>query len=247
AAFALDATDAAGRPVLTAEEILLRPVPRAALRGGRRTGGGRLHEVVWSPVPLDPESGVGAGAGAGRRRTVVVALGPAATSDGLPSDGLPADGLPSDSLPFPVTEAPDGTEDTVVAVAAHDDVRESLRAVRELILGLAERTRLVVLTRDAVAADPADPLTGLAQASLWGLVRSAQHEYPGRLALIDTDGHEDSLALLPRAVAAGHGQLALRRGHALRPRLAPVARPAGDAPEFGHGTVLVTGAGGALG
>ncbi|MER5521364.1 SDR family NAD(P)-dependent oxidoreductase [Streptomyces sp. NPDC002763] len=222
-AFALDVTDALARPVLTVDEILLRPVPEAALRGGRGGSGGRLHEVVWEAAPLDTPTDQG--------RTVAVLLGAAA----------------ADGLPFPVTDAPDGTEDTVVAAVAHDDVRENLRAVRELILGLPEHTHLVVLTRDAVVVHPTDSLTGLAQASLWGLVRSAQHEYPGRLSIVDTDGHEDSLALLPQAVAVRHAQLALRHGLAHRPRLAPVARPAGDAPKFGDGTVLVTGAGGALG
>ncbi|MET8981427.1 type I polyketide synthase [Streptomyces sp. NPDC004539] len=215
AAFALDVADALDRPVLTVEEILLRQV------APRRGSAGRLHEVVWESAPLDTPADGG--------RTVAVLLG----------DPAP------DGLPFPVTGSPDGTEDTVVAVAAYDDVRENLRAVRELILGLPERTHLVVLTRDAVAVRPTDPLTGLAQAALWGLVRSAQHEYPGRLSVVDTD--EESLALLPDAVAVRHPQLALRRGRALRPRLAPVTRSAVGAPEFGDGTVLVTGAGGALG
>ncbi|MFI8403968.1 SDR family NAD(P)-dependent oxidoreductase [Streptomyces sp. NPDC085463] len=224
AAFALDVTDDLGRPVLGVDEVRLRPVPVAALGARRREGGTPLHEVVWRPVPLDPAGPAD--------RAVALVLGDPDAAGGLP---------------FPVVAAPDGTEDTVVAVAAHDDARANLSAVRELILALPEHTRLVVLTRDAVAADPADAVTGLTEASLWGLVRSAQHEHPGRIALVDTDGHADSTAALPRAIAAGADQTALRRGTAHRPRLAPVAQPAGTAPAFGDGTVLVTGAGGALG
>ncbi|MFE5898567.1 SDR family NAD(P)-dependent oxidoreductase [Streptomyces sp. NPDC056488] len=224
AAFALDVTDDLGRPVLGVDEVRLRPVAAAALGAGRRGSGTPLHEVVWKEAPLEPAGPAG--------RTVALVLGDPATAG---------------ELPFPVVAAPDGTEDTVVAVAAHGDARANLRAVRELILALPEPTRLVVLTRDAVAVDPADPVTGLAESPLWGLVRSAQHEHPGRIGLVDTDGHADSTAALPRAIAAGADQTALRHGAAHRPRLAPVTRPAGPAPAFGDGTVLVTGAGGALG
>ncbi|MFJ6248309.1 MULTISPECIES: SDR family NAD(P)-dependent oxidoreductase [unclassified Streptomyces] len=224
AAFALDVTDDLGRPVLGVDEVRLRPVPAAALGAGRRGSGTPLHEVVWREAPLEPAGPAG--------RAVALVLGDPATAG---------------ELPLPVVAAPDGTEDTVVAVAAHGDARANLRAVRELILALPEHTRLVVLTRDAVAVDPADPVTGLAASPLWGLVRSAQHEHPGRIGLVDTDGHPDSTAALPRAIAAGADQTALRHGTALRPRLVPVTRSAGTAPAFGDGTVLVTGAGGALG
>ncbi|NBH10867.1 type I polyketide synthase, partial [Amycolatopsis sp. SID8362] len=48
--------------------------------------------------------------------------------------------------------------------------------------------RLVVLTTGALAALPGDPVPGLAQAPAWGLIRSAQSEYPGRFVLLDVDG-----------------------------------------------------------
>ncbi|MFE9664230.1 SDR family NAD(P)-dependent oxidoreductase [Streptomyces sp. NPDC005955] len=222
AAFALDVADDRGHPVLTVDEVLLRPVPTTALRT-RRDGAGLLHQVLWRTRPLDT---------APHDATVVAVVH--GTDTAAP-------------LPFPVVDAPDGSEDTVLAVIAEDDVRRNLKTVRDLILALPERTHLVVLTRGAVAVDATETLPALAQASLWGLVRSAQHEHPGRLSLIDTDGHDDSLALLPRAVAARPGQLALRRGRALTPRLVPLAPRTGATPRFGDGTVLVTGAGGALG
>ncbi|MYX69421.1 type I polyketide synthase [Streptomyces sp. SID8373] len=79
-------------------------------------------------------------------------------------------------------------------------------------------SRLVVLTRRAVAALPGDPVD-LAAAPLWGLVRSAATENPGRLVLVDHDGEQSSLDALPSAVATGEPQFALRDGRVLVPRL----------------------------
>ena len=46
---------------------------------------------------------------------------------------------------------------------------------------------LVVATRGAVAL-PGEDVTDLAGAAVWGLVRSAQTEHPGRVVLVDSDG-----------------------------------------------------------
>ncbi|WP_220499865.1 type I polyketide synthase, partial [Microbispora sp. H10949] len=88
---------------------------------------------------------------------------------------------------------------------------------------------------------------GLVGAALWGLVRTARLEFPGRIGVVDVDAHPESLALLPRVLAAEPGQLALRHGETLRPRLRPATGAPGVPPDLGAGTVLVTGAGGALG
>ncbi len=110
-------------------------------------------------------------------------------------------------------------------------------------------SRLAILTTGAVActeAESPDP----AAASIWGLVRSAQAEHPGRFLLIDTDGSEASGAVLAQALAQSlEPQLALREGTALVPRLRPAAVD-GDPPTAGidpERTVLITGASGALG
>ncbi|MGW1143207.1 beta-ketoacyl reductase, partial [Streptomyces zhihengii] len=112
-----------------------------------------------------------------------------------------------------------------------------------------DSTPLAVLTRGAVAARPGEDVPGLAGAAVWGMVRSAQAEHPGRLALIDTDGSDASLRALPAALAAGEPQTALREGRAYTPRLArglPRAERPAPAPDPG-GTVLVTGGTGTLG
>ena len=48
---------------------------------------------------------------------------------------------------------------------------------------------LTVVTRRAVAARGGERPEDLAAASLWGLLRSAQAENPGRIAVVDLDGH----------------------------------------------------------
>ena len=106
-------------------------------------------------------------------------------------------------------------------------------------------TRLVVLTRGAVAAAPGDD-PDLLVAPLWGLFHSAASEHPGRFALLDRDAGGLSPAGLALALdaMAEEPQLAVRGGEVLAPRLARA--PAGadgpaPAPLDPEATVLITG------
>ncbi|MFF8452758.1 SDR family NAD(P)-dependent oxidoreductase [Streptomyces leeuwenhoekii] len=106
---------------------------------------------------------------------------------------------------------------------------------------------LVLVTEQAVAAGPGEPVDGLAQAGVWGLVRSAQTENPGRFGLLDVDADPvpwDAVA----ALMAEEPQLAVRSGRVLVPRMVR-AESGGGAPlaAFGSGTVLLTGGTGTLG
>ncbi|ARQ70776.1 hypothetical protein CAG99_19765 [Streptomyces marincola] len=119
---------------------------------------------------------------------------------------------------------------------------------------------LAVVTRGAVST-AGEEVTDLAGAAVWGLVRSAQSEHPGRVVLVDLDPAESAEgqdtdgaaadAALDLALATGEPQIAVRSGTPLRPRLAPVTGDAGGTPAtvFGDrpGTVLVTGGTGTLG
>ncbi|MBP8539792.1 type I polyketide synthase, partial [Streptomyces sp. MK37H] len=133
------------------------------------------------------------------------------------------------------------------------DVRELTgRVLRVVQAWLAESSlassRLVVVTRSAVAvreADPVDP----AAAAVWGLVGSAQAENPGRILLLDVDQATIPTALLPALLAGDQRQLALRDAtcfarHLTRVADMPQASPGGRGS---GGTVLVTGGTGALG
>ncbi|MFE6617905.1 SDR family NAD(P)-dependent oxidoreductase [Streptomyces sp. NPDC057740] len=104
-------------------------------------------------------------------------------------------------------------------------------------------SRLVVVTRGATG-----PVPDLEGAAVWGLVRAAQSELPGRVVLVDVDGRPESLRILASAVATGEPQLRIRDGRVTVPRLAV----ADDAPDTeiafaADGTVLITGGTGALG
>ncbi|MEU4626905.1 type I polyketide synthase, partial [Actinoplanes sp. NPDC023801] len=106
--------------------------------------------------------------------------------------------------------------------------------------------QLVVVTRGAVPAG--GPVTDAAGAAVWGLVRSAQSEHPGRLLLVDVDtaGAPDWAWLRP-LLPADEPQVALRGGVAHLPRLARVSVPAPAGGPITGGPVLVTGGTGTLG
>ncbi|WP_344820602.1 type I polyketide synthase [Actinoplanes cyaneus] len=94
------------------------------------------------------------------------------------------------------------------------------------------QSRLVVRTSGAAGDDVTDPDGG----ALWGLVRTAQSENPGRIHLVD--GPDDTFLPVPQAL--------VRDGVVRVPRLARVREQ--DRPvDFGDGAVVVTGATGTLG
>ncbi|MGW0811285.1 SDR family NAD(P)-dependent oxidoreductase, partial [Nonomuraea sp. NPDC002799] len=142
---------------------------------------------------------------------------------------------------------------TDVPGAAHAAAARILGELRSrLAAEQADTSRLVVVTHGAVAVNAGEDVDP-AQATVWGLVRSAQNEHPGRFVLIDTDDPGDSRDLegsggLSAALATGEPQVAIRAGRCLAPRLAP----ASETPSRPHrldpdGTVLITGGTGALG
>ncbi|MEU8386397.1 beta-ketoacyl reductase, partial [Streptosporangium sp. NPDC048865] len=106
-------------------------------------------------------------------------------------------------------------------------------------------SRLVFVSQGAVAAG--ETVADLAAAAVWGLVRSAQWENPGRFVLIDADG-EVSSPVLAGVLASGEPQAVIREGAVRVPRLARAAS-AGEAERSWNpeGTVLITGGTGGLG
>ncbi|MFD8627644.1 beta-ketoacyl synthase N-terminal-like domain-containing protein, partial [Streptomyces hygroscopicus] len=90
--------------------------------------------------------------------------------------------------------------------------------------------RIVVATTGAVATGSAEEAPEPPAAALWGVVRSVQAAYPGRLTLVDLDGENGREAALPRAVEDGHDQAAVRTGVLLVPRLTRVSVPAEPEP-----------------
>ncbi|XIG73307.1 polyketide synthase [Streptomyces sp. SGAir0957] len=237
--------DGTGQPVADIGALTLRPVDTSALPAA--PGRGALHRLRWTPAA--PEA---ASAGAPHvlgdaapwladavRHTDPAELAAATGALGVPGAVLAA---------VPQTY---GDEDLGAATR-----HATAHALRLVTAWLAEDdlagSRLVVLTRNAVATGADDrPHTDPAQAAVWGLVRAARAENPGRFVLVDHDGSAASLARIASLPVLEESEIALRDGVALTPRLARVspadtpAAPTDRAP--GDGTVLITGAGGVLG
>ncbi|GAA2807816.1 type I polyketide synthase [Crossiella cryophila] len=157
---------------------------------------------------------------------------------------------------IPVEPGPGGADPVVVEItpagdlpgAAHTAATLALELIRDWLTAARPNPgRLVLVTRGAVSTTAGEQGAGLAASTVWGLTRSAQREHPGQFVLLDTDTDLDRIAELVAALPAHEPQLAVRQGKLLAPRLVraqATARPGTWDPE---GTVLVTGASGALG
>ncbi|WP_367140657.1 MULTISPECIES: type I polyketide synthase, partial [Streptomyces] len=248
--FSLHVADDTGAPVLTADRIVLRE-----LKAGARSSadGSALLTVDWTDpdpgTPLLSGTWAAVGAGAEAMPGLVRADGAAArVHTGL--DGLLRcidDGaaVPEVVLAFVSVAPPGGLEPAgATGAAAH----EVLALLQQWLSDSRLTTgRLALITRDAVSA-PGDTRSNPAHAAVWGLVRAAQSEHPGRFALIDNDGAPQSVRGLLKAAASEEPQLAVRGGRFLIPRLRPhLPSPSGRAPFGRHSRVLVTGGLGALG
>ncbi|MDT5338381.1 MAG: mycoketide-CoA synthase, partial [Mycobacterium sp.] len=130
----------------------------------------------------------------------------------LPETAGPAD----DATIYESASVTDDSDDTPVLV--HTTVH---RALARLQSWLAEpsASKLVVVTHGAVAL-PGEDVTDLAGAAVWGLVRAAQTENPGRIVLVDAVGELD----VPSVLAVGEPQVVLRAGV---PHVARVVRSRG--------------------
>ncbi|MEU0487528.1 beta-ketoacyl reductase, partial [Streptosporangium sp. NPDC006013] len=77
-----------------------------------------------------------------------------------------------------------------------------------------------------------DAVTDLGAAAVWGLVRSAQSENPGRFVLIDLDGQEISASVLSGVLASGEPQVAVRGDEVRAARLVRVPGSGDSADGF---------------
>ncbi|MFE6051267.1 type I polyketide synthase [Kitasatospora sp. NPDC056446] len=248
----IDATDPNGLPVASVEALAVRPVDLDTLRPGG--GPESLYRVQWSAAPATaPADPLGHWAVLGGGELFpdshpdLAALG-AALDGGAPS---PAAVLAwCDHTTPDLSSPPD-------AASVHTALDDALRLVQDWLADPRwdDGTRLVLVTRGAVSTAAGEEVTDLTGAAVRGLVRSAQSEHPDRFLLIDTDDPAAVAGLLPRALAGTEPQLAIRGGELLAARLtratvATATDPDPDTPSgiaAAGGTVLVTGAGGALG
>ncbi|MFD9937811.1 SDR family NAD(P)-dependent oxidoreductase, partial [Streptomyces massasporeus] len=239
----VELSDRSGSPVASVDSLVARQVTAGQLADVTQRGSGSLYRLDWSPVPAAEAPGGARCAVVGRgAEDAAVSLRASGWEcavyrdvDALAERAEEAGGLPEAVFaPFlPGAQADFGPD------VVHAEVVEALELVRRWAAD--ERfasSRLVLLTRGAVAvgSGPGD----LAGAAVWGLVRSAQSEHPGRFTLVDLDpavgpeGAEGAWRALESAPWGTQEQLALRGGERLTPLLAAVPRepltpPAGEA------------------
>ncbi|WP_278194279.1 type I polyketide synthase [Streptomyces sp. AN091965] len=229
----LAVADGLGDPVATVDSLVFRPVAVDRLGGGAADDS--MFHVEWRPQSLASAADVTLAA----------------------YEELAA----SEELPDAVVWRAGGAERAVSPEAVSARLAEALGVVQGLLAD--ERFAalpLVVVTCGAVATG--DSAVDPVGAAVWGLVRSARSEHPGRFVLVDTDtdtgagfssssgsGSVSGLdeSVLASVLASGEPEVAVRDGAVFVPRLSRVPATGGADAPWGAGSVLVTGAFGGLG
>ncbi len=246
-AVAIAVADTSGAPVASIGSLVLRSMPDEQLGGAAALVRDALFELRWTEARQAAQAAPAAVAvlGADLFGLEQALASPDRTVAALP--GLDAvTGVP-DVILAPVAGA-DGDE---VTDAVHARTAHALELLRTWLAD--ERyaaSRLVLVTRGAVATDAGQAPDPVA-AAVWGLVRAAQSEHPGRFALLDLDpgAAETAAEPLSRALAlsADEPQTAVRGTSVFTARLARAQAPRTAAEWDPEGTVLLTGATGGLG
>jgi len=228
-AISVELADSAGLPVLSVASMLTRPISaqqlHAAVAAAARSAQGLL-ELVWSPIVLDPNT-----------------TAASVTSWPDTHTGDPHTNGDSGADPEVVVWEFDHTgaqhDDTVASV--HAGTHQALQVLQSWLAHDTAAT-LVIVTHGAVGL-PGESITNLPAAAIWGLVRTAQTENPGRIVLIDTDGPIDFAA----AAKSGEPQLLTRTNTTYTARLTPTPhQPTLQPPEGESAWRLVAGGGGTL-
>ncbi|MGW6241677.1 SDR family NAD(P)-dependent oxidoreductase [Streptomyces sp. NPDC055094] len=256
----LRAADAEGRPLLKADALRLREATAEQIGAAEPVE--HVYGIAFQP-PRHPNRSAPAGPawvlddGRGTLAPILDAL-----VDGSAVDhctGIDALTARLDAgRPAPGTVLVDATEygtPEASYTAARKSALSALSTAQRLLAD--ERLRsaeLVWVTRDSVAASATDRLDGLANATVWGLVRAVRAEHPDRsIRLVDLGGQDADPGAIARALAmTDEPEIAVRQNDVLTPRLVPGTATAtaadGREPLFDpRGSVLVTGGVGELG
>ncbi|WP_396700714.1 polyketide synthase dehydratase domain-containing protein, partial [Microbispora tritici] len=158
-AVALEIADAFGAPVASVESYVCRAMSAQSV-------GERVYRIDWVPAPVTASVTAPAQSAAGKQeftRLDVTGAAEDAGAEGL--SGVPSAGVLS------------GMRSVVAGV---------LERVQEWVTVPEPGGPLVVVTRGAVGLPGED--VDVSVAPVWGLVRSAMAEWPGRFVLADIDG-----------------------------------------------------------
>ncbi|KPC58660.1 SDR family NAD(P)-dependent oxidoreductase, partial [Streptomyces chattanoogensis] len=271
----LAAADGTGAPVVSVAELVMRVLPEDA---SGAPAAEPLYRIDWTPpadlagaldqVPTGPWAVLGGDGPAVRQLRTAATAGWYPDPDALLSALDSGAAVPETVfavLPTGADAALDETIDETPAGRAQAVRAASAEALGLLQTWLADErlaaSRLVVVTAGAVDAD--GTVADLVHAPVWGLVRSAEAENPGRFVLVDLDPADngapeaDARQLLPGLSVLGEPELAVRGGQVLTRRLhtvdAVAEGAAGGTAEPGFAgfdpdrTVLLTGGTGTLG
>nr|BFD91100.1 hypothetical protein KitaXyl93_24600 [Kitasatospora sp. Xyl93] len=247
--------DAAGEPVGRVESLELRPVATGRPADPAAAARDSLFALGWEPLP-EPTPGPLPGSASGPAPGPTDGQVPVVPWDTLDLDTVDPAGPTAVTCPTGEAGAAGGPEDDEARPDPAAAARTAVHRTRDLLgRWLAEDrlagARLVLVTRGAVAVRPGETVRDLAQAAVWGLVRTAQVEHPGRFALVDlapgttspeahpkadpkTDPKTDPTgnpqrtpqrtpAVPAAALTPDENQLAVRDGAVLVPRLVSAA------------------------
>jgi NADPH:quinone reductase-like Zn-dependent oxidoreductase/acyl carrier protein len=236
AGWSVMAADGTGAPVVSVRSLVLRPFAAKQLEtsvGGVRDG---LFTVEWVPAVAAP------GDAARDQCELLDGPGLAGVAADLAGAGAgvrvwPGPGALAAAIAAGQATVPDvvllTTEGGAGPAAARAEAGRLLGVVQQWLDedGLAG-SRLLVVTRGAVAAEPGEVVADLAGAAVHGLVRSAQSEHPGRIVLADLPATGGGWDVLLAGLGSAEPEMAVRDGKLLGRRL---ARPTAglDVPEGG--------------
>ncbi|MGV9848187.1 SDR family NAD(P)-dependent oxidoreductase, partial [Streptomyces sp. NPDC003442] len=254
--------DTTGAPVASVASLVTRTVTPEQFRAARNVTHDALFHTTWREAPAQHEAPAATGQWA-LLGSVAPHLDALSGADDATYPEL-ADLIQAmnDGMAAPDTVLVSFTADSGARAGDPAEARGMAHRALGVVQGwLGEErfagSRLVVVTRGAVAAMAGEDVPDVAAAAVWGLVRSAQAEHPDRFVLVDVDDVSMSSDVLQSVLSCAESQVAVRSGKVLAPRLSRAVVPAGSAgsaegagsglgwdPE---GTVLLIGATGTLG
>ena len=240
------AVDGAGAPVISIGSLELRELDTSSIQASDNALRDALFAVQWIPVPVSA-------APVGRWGVI------GADTLGLADADVELSIYPGLAELAAAAESGDVVPEVVLLVLESADA-DPASAARRLAIEALEavqhwlaadqllEARLVVVTRNAVSALPGEDVTDLAASAIWGLLRSAQSENPGRIVLVDLPADDVAVGVLAGALGSAEPELAIREQRAHGRRLVRPAAPTSPTEPTQHvpGTVLITGGTGTL-
>ncbi|WP_344908075.1 polyketide synthase dehydratase domain-containing protein, partial [Actinomadura meridiana] len=213
----LHATDPTGQPVITVDELILRPLSGDLAKTAAAPVANDLFHLAWNPLPETTPADLGTPVFLGEASADGDAVAHTGLDELIPAIDQGMD-TPGEVIVLPSlfdSECAHGSGDCSCPQAVTAATETALALVQEWLASEHfEQSTLTLTTRFAQHVSEDDEDVSPSHAAVWGLVRTAQNEHPGRFRLLDLDGETDAAAIVRivgMAEAADEPQLA-RRG-----------------------------------